>query len=85
MIVEQAVAIETQALIIEALQGEIIALQEGGAEYGYTYTVEAGQSLWMIADNILGDPYMWVAIYSTNCFLMDNPDMIYPHQVLILP
>ncbi len=83
VIVEQAVAIETQAFIIEALQGEIVALQEGAG--GNVHIVEDGQNLWMIADNILGDPYKWVTLYSINCFLMDDPNMIYPHQVLMLP
>ena len=73
-----------QAFMIEALQGEIIALQEGGADYGYVYEVEPGQSLWMIADEVLGDPYKWMTIYTMN-YWMGNPDLIYPFQVLILP
>ena len=73
-----------QALMIEALQGELIALQEGAADYGYVYEVEAGQSLWMIADNILGNPYKWVTIYTMNPWVVD-PNLIYPYQVLILP
>ncbi len=73
-----------QALMIEALQGELIALQEGGADYGFVYEVEEGQSLWMIADNILGDPYKWMTIYTMNPW-MGDPDLIYPYQVLILP
>lgn len=74
-----------QELMIEALQGEIAALQEGGADYGYVYEVRPGQSLWIIADEIYGDPYRWVTIYSMSCFLMDSPDLIYPGQVLLLP
>ncbi len=73
-----------QALMIEALQGEIIALQEGGADYGYVFEVEEGQSLWSIADNILGDPYKWITIYTMNPW-MGDPNLIYPYQVLILP
>ena len=73
-----------QAFMIEALQGEIIALQEGGADYGFVYEVEPGQSLWMIADDVLGDPYKWMTIYTMNYWMRD-PDLIYPFQVLILP
>lgn len=73
-----------QAFIIEALHGEIAALQEGGADYGYVYEVQEGESLWMIADDVLGDPYKWMTIYTMN-YWMGDPDMIYPFQVLILP
>ncbi len=73
-----------QALMIEALQGELLAYQENDADYGYVYEVEAGQSLWMIADNILGNPYKWVTIYTMNPWVVD-PNLIYPYQVLILP
>ncbi len=74
-----------QALMIEALQGELIAYQEAGADYGYVYEVEAGQSLWMIAEEVLGDPYRWNTIYTMNQAWLADPDLIYPFQVLILP
>ena len=77
--------IAEQAFMIEALQGEIIALQEGGGDYGYIYEVEAGQSLWIIADEVLGDPYRWITIYTMNNYWMDDPDLIYPRQILLLP
>jgi len=73
-----------QAMMIEALQGELLAYQESGSNYGYVYEVQEGQSLWMIADNILGDPYKWMTIYTMNPW-MGDPDLIYPYQVLILP
>jgi len=74
-----------QALMIEALQGELIAYQETGADYGYVYEVEAGQSLWMIAGEVLGDPYKWMTIYTMNHAWLEDPDLIYPYQVLLLP
>lgn len=77
--------IAEQAFIIEALKGEIIALQESGGDYGYVYEVEAGQSLWIIADEVLGDPYRWITIYTLNNYWMDDPDLIYPRQILLLP
>ena len=78
--------IAEQAFMIEALQGEIMALQEGGGDYGYVYYVQPGQSLWGIADEVMGDPYKWMTIYSMNCgFLGGSPDLIYPNQVLLLP
>jgi nucleoid-associated protein YgaU len=76
--------IAEQAFMIEALQAEIIALQEGDINYGYTYEVQEGQSLWLIAGDVLGDPYKWVAIYTMN-YWMDDPNLIYPYQILLLP
>jgi len=73
-----------QAFMIEALQGEIAALQEGGAKYGYVYAVRQGESLWRIAEEVLGDPYKWMTIYTMNVW-MGDPDLIYPHQILVLP
>jgi len=73
-----------QAFIIEALQGEIIALQEGGADYGYVYIVKEGQTLWMIADEVLGDPYQWITIFTMN-YWMGDPNLIYPYQALLMP
>ena len=73
-----------QAFIIEALKGELIAYQESGADYGYVYEVQAGQSLWIIADEVLGDPYRWITIFTLN-YWMGDPDLIYPQQMLLLP
>lgn len=77
--------IDEQAAIIEALQGELIALQEAAADYGYVYVVLPGQSLWSIAEEIYGDPYKWITIYSMNVLLMEDPDLIYPGQILLIP
>lgn len=77
--------IAEQALMIEALQGELIAYQVAGTDYGYVYEVEDGQSLWMIAEEVFGDPYRWNTIYTMNQVWLDDPDLIYPFQVLILP
>jgi len=74
-----------QEAMIEALQGELIAYQEGGGDYGYVYEVRPGESLWSIAEDVLGDPYRWVTIYSMSCLLMDDPDLIYPGEILVLP
>ena len=84
MIVDQAFIIEARGFIIEALQAEIIALKDDGADYGYVYEVKSGQSLWIIADEVLGDPYKWVTIHTMN-YWMGDPDMIYPSQMLLLP
>jgi nucleoid-associated protein YgaU len=48
------------------------------------YTVVKGDYLWKISkkDEIYGDPYQWIRIYSVNKDMIKNPDVIYPEWVL---
>ncbi len=51
------------------------------------YEVMKGDYLWKIAKdpNIYGDPYQWIKIYTYNRDQIQNPDLIYPHQVFRIP
>jgi nucleoid-associated protein YgaU len=44
------------------------------------YTVVKGDYLWRISkkQDIYGDPYQWMRIYSYNRDMIKNPDLIYP-------
>jgi nucleoid-associated protein YgaU len=44
------------------------------------YVVLKGDYLWKIAkkDDIYGDPYQWIRIYTKNRDMIKNPDLIYP-------
>lgn len=44
------------------------------------YVVVKGDYLWKIAkkDDIYGDPYQWIRIYTKNRDMIKNPDLIYP-------
>jgi nucleoid-associated protein YgaU len=50
-----------------------------------TYTVKKGDSLSKIAKREYGDAQQWRRIFEANRNLIDNPDLIYPGQVLRLP
>lgn len=51
-----------------------------------TYTVVVDDNLSMIAETQLGDGNRWPEIYELNKDLIgDNPDLIHPGQVLVLP
>ncbi len=52
-----------------------------------TYTVMKGDYLWKIAakDDIYGNPYAWMRIYTSNLDQIKDPDLIYPNQALAIP
>lgn len=49
-----------------------------------TYTVQKGDSLWKIAQQLYGDGNQWTVIYGQNAETIDNPDLIFPGQVLTM-
>jgi nucleoid-associated protein YgaU len=50
-----------------------------------TYTVQKGDSLSKIAKREYGDPQEWRRIYNANRDMIENPDLIYPGQVIRIP
>lgn len=50
-----------------------------------TYTVVAGDCLWNIAKQFLGDGSRYTEIYNLNRDKIQNPNLIYPGQILTLP
>ena len=49
------------------------------------YTVQKGDSLSRIAKHLLGDANAWKQIFEANRDVLDNPDKIFPGQVLKIP
>ncbi len=64
---------------------EPAAMLEEAAEM--TYTVVRSDSLWDIAGYraIYGNPYQWPLIYKANSQQIEDADLIYPDQVLMIP
>ncbi|MGD9918496.1 MAG: LysM peptidoglycan-binding domain-containing protein [Paenirhodobacter sp.] len=48
-------------------------------------TIETGNTLWAIARDTYGDPYLYVRLFEANRDQIRNPDLIYPGQVFTLP
>lgn len=48
-------------------------------------TVEAGQSLWTIAESELGNPYLWPVLYNLNRDVMDNPNQLPESSDILIP
>jgi nucleoid-associated protein YgaU len=50
-----------------------------------TYTVNSGDNLWNIAQQVYGDGNQWQRIYNANRDKISNPDLIHPGQQLTIP
>lgn len=48
-------------------------------------TIAPGNTLWAIARDTYGDPYLYVRLFEANREQIRNPDLIYPGQVFTLP
>lgn len=63
--------------------GAISSAATGEKPKDATYTVVEGDDLWNIANKKYGDPYKWVNIAAAN--KLENPSVIHPGNVLMLP
>jgi len=52
---------------------------------GKNYTVVKGDCLWNIAQQQYGNPLLWKQIYEQNKDVIENPDLIFPDQILDIP
>jgi nucleoid-associated protein YgaU len=51
----------------------------------HRHVVKSGESLSKIAKHYYGDAMMYKQIFSANANILNNPDVIYPDQVLVIP
>lgn len=52
---------------------------------GRTYTVESGDTLWKIAEQMYGNGSHYMKIFEANTDVLEDPDRIFPGQVLKIP
>jgi nucleoid-associated protein YgaU len=55
---------------------------EGGPR---TYTVQSGDTLWKIAEQMYGNGSQYMKIFEANTGTLENPDQIFPGQELKIP
>lgn len=58
--------------------------EEAGDE-GRTYTVQSGDTLWKISQEMYGNGSKYMKIFEANTPMLENPDKIFPGQVLKIP
>lgn len=59
----------------------VAGFAQGGTQ---THTVKKGDTLWDLAQQYLGDPFKWPEIYRRNTATVQDPNLIYPDQVLVI-
>ena len=59
--------------------------QEVEIGQGTTHEVVKGETLWALAGRYLGNPYRWPLIYEANTSQINDPDLIEPGQLLVIP
>ncbi len=72
-----------QEIILPNIEAKQTTVGETLSLDSESYTVLQGDSLWIIAQKVYGDPYKWVNIAQKNN--IPNPDLIYPATNLIIP
>jgi parvulin-like peptidyl-prolyl isomerase/nucleoid-associated protein YgaU len=73
---------------LEALQNRLSDVQQQVASLtgaSSTYTVQPGDTLSTIASSYYGTSANWEAILEANSYLIDDPDLIFPGFVLLMP
>jgi len=50
-----------------------------------SYTVQSGDTLWKIAQEMYGNGSDYMKIFEANTDLLENPDQIFPGQKLVIP
>ena len=50
-----------------------------------TYTVQSGDTLWKISEQVYGDGSSYMKIFEANTGLLEDPDHIFPGQELKIP
>ena len=74
-----------EAAAAEAPTASAAPTPKAAVEAARTYTVESGDSLWKIAEELYGDGAKYTHIFEANRDTLDDPDRIFPGQVLKIP
>ena len=61
------------------------AAEEVPASSGRTYTVQSGDTLWKISQEMYGDGSKYMKIFEANTPMLENPDRIFSGQELTIP
>ena len=86
--IKQYVSYGTKTIVFQEEQKATVEIPretESAPQNNGTYTVVKGDCLWNIAKRLLGNGSRYKEIYDLNRDQINNPNLIYPGQVLRLP
>lgn len=71
----------------ESVLKETLVVVEEEVSFADRHTVRRGECLWWIAQyrDLYDDPFQWPIIYDANRNQIEDPDLIYPGQILSIP
>ncbi|MEX1998839.1 MAG: LysM domain-containing protein [Gemmatimonadales bacterium] len=67
-----------------ALMAWPLAAQDTTQARPSRHIVQAGETLWSLAQLYLGDPFLWPEIYRLNTLIIEDPHWIFPGEELLL-
>ena len=87
---ETAAVKEEPVVQLEEGESVLVVVEEVVEEevsFSDLYTVRKGECLWWIAQykDLYDDPFQWPIIYDANRNQIEDPDLIYPGQILSIP
>ncbi len=85
--VPEETIVAEEVIVLEEGKSVLVEALEEKAPLTGNHVVKSGECLWWIAEyeDIYNDPFMWPLIYNTNKDRINNPDLIYPGQILDIP
>jgi hypothetical protein len=63
----------------------ILPIYAHGQESGGSHTVVRDDTLWDLAQRYFSDPFQWRTIWNANRGVVEDPNWIYPDEVLTIP
>ena len=81
---EKVILMAGNAMGIEEVRADEVTAPEQTVSVEY-YEVQSGDSLWKIAKNTYGDGNRYPEIFEANKEVIQDPDLIFPGQILRIP